>query len=399
MKPTTFVLAALVLAACGEATAPRADLLFKQVSAGYSHTCGVTTSGAAYCWGDGFNGKLGNGSTTGTSSPVAVAGGLTFTAVSAGSEYTCGLTTGGAAYCWGSNSIGQLGDGSTRNASTPVAVAGGLTFSAVSTGGAHACGLTTGGAAYCWGGNYYGELGNGSTLDTGTSPMAVAGGLIFSAVSAGADHTCGLTAGGAAYCWGLNVHGQLGNGTADSVPHSMPVTVAGGLTFAAVSAGADHTCSLTAGGTAYCWGVNVYGQLGSGTVDSVPHATPVAVASGLTFAAVSAGPDHTCGVTTGGAAYCWGPNVEGELGDGTTTGAQECVVLAGWGAVRGRVCSATPVAVAGGLTFVVVSAGYKYSCGATAGNTAYCWGANSVGELGNGASPNGELTPVRVVGP
>jgi alpha-tubulin suppressor-like RCC1 family protein len=100
---------------------------------------------------------------------VAVSGGLTFAAVSAGNEHTCGVTIAGAAYCWGENGYGGLlGNGDTTSSSTPVAVSGGLTFAAVSLGMYHTCGVTTASAAYCWGFNSYGELGNGSTANSRT---------------------------------------------------------------------------------------------------------------------------------------------------------------------------------------------------------------------------------------
>ena len=294
-------------------------LTLAQVSAG-DHTCGVTTGGAAYCWGGNASGQLGNGTTTGSTSPALVSGGLTFAQVSAGAGHTCGVTTGGAAYCWGSNS-GGLGDGTTTNRLSPVAVVGGLTFAQVSAGAntGHTCGVTTGGAAYCWGPNLRGQLGNGGGTTGSTSPVLVSGGLTFAQVSAGADYTCGVTTGGAAYCWGANTGGQLGDGT--TTDRTSPVLVVGGLTFAQVNTAellvTPFTCGVTTGGAAYCWGFNGNGELGDGTATN--RLSPVAVLGGLSFAHVSAGSSHACGVTTtSGAAYCWGWNGNGQLGDGTT---------------------------------------------------------------------------------
>ncbi len=149
-----------------------------------------------------------------------------------------------------------------------------LSFGSVSTAGGDACGVTTAEVGYCWGSNFYGQLGDGTTTERGT-PGAVAGGLSFASVSAGGDHTCGVTTGGVAYCWGRNAWGQLGDGT--TTDRTTPVPVAGGLTFETISAGGSpesigSTCGVTTGGMGYCWGPNTAGQLGDGTFNdsSVP---------------------------------------------------------------------------------------------------------------------------------
>src|SRR6266516_4052157 len=268
---------------------------FAAVSAGYAHTCGISTTGAAYCWGDNEAGELGNGKyPSHVGFPLGlVVGGVSFAAVDAGNFHTCGVTAAGAAYCWGP--------------STPVLVTGSLSFAEVSAGYLHTCGVRATGAAYCWGDNGSGQLGDGTTTST-ASPVPVAGSVSFAAVSAGYDHTCGITAAGAAYCWGRNDVGQLGDGT--TTDRSSPILVAGGISFAAVSAGHAHTCGVAVAGAAYCWGGG--GQLGDGTTTN--RSSPVLVTGGISFAAVSAGYAHTCGVTAAGVAYCWGYNGYGQLG-------------------------------------------------------------------------------------
>ena len=226
--------------------------------------------------------------------------------MSAGGEHTCGITTSGAAYCWGYGKYGSLGNGLTDGQTTPVAVSAGLTFASVSAGHFHNCGVTTGAAAYCWGFGRAGRLGNGLTVDQAT-PVAVSGGLTFASVSAGSNHTCGVTTGGSAYCWGWGGAGEGGKLGAGAIERQLtPVAVLGGLTFAAVSTGFRHTCGVTTSGA---------GRLGDGSGEN--PTTPVAVSGGLTFAAVIAYFGHTCGVTTSGAAYCWGGSDSGKLGDGS----------------------------------------------------------------------------------
>ena len=303
-------------------------LTFATLTGDMGHTCGVTTGGATYCWGVNFQGQLGNGTFTSSAVPVLVFGGLSFAGLDAGPYHTCGITTGRVTYCWGGNSSGQLGIGTVTDSAMPALVSGGLSFAAVSAGELHTCGLTTGGAAYCWGENGAGQLGNG-TLTNSTVPVPVSGGLTFVTLTAGRYHTCGVTIGGAAYCWGDNFYGQLGTG--DTTRTLSPRPVSGGLGFAAVSSGplSNHTCGVTTGGAAYCWGEDSYGELGNGTINSVPNSSPESVSGGLTFASVSAGYVHTCGLSTGGAAYCWGYNFNGQLGDGTTTSSTVPVLVLG----------------------------------------------------------------------
>lgn len=300
-------------------------LRFQSLSARGLHTCAMTTDGIAYCWGFNGYGQLGDGGTDQGNVPGAVAGGLRFRSLSAGGWHTCGLATDGNAYCWGWNSSGQLGDGGTADATTPTALAGGLSFQTLSAGRSHTCGAATDGRAYCWGAGQSGQLGDGTT--TGSSaPRPLSGGLALQQVSSGRAHTCGLTTDGTAYCWGSNGAGQVGAGSPGSVVLA-PALVAGGLVWASVSAGGDHTCGVTTAGVAYCWGVNDGGQLGTGWADRLEHAVPEAVSGGLAFRQVSAGLFHTCGLTLDVAAYCWGWNDSGQLGINDTSDRRTTPVL------------------------------------------------------------------------
>jgi alpha-tubulin suppressor-like RCC1 family protein len=291
---------------------------FAALSAGgvdSGHTCAVTPAGEGYCWGNAGFGRLGDGvSGVGAAvTPRAVAGTSPLTAVSAGYDATCGLLSSGALQCWGDGTYGQLGNGAFVTYSlAPLAVSSALTFLAVSAGAQHACAVASSGTAYCWGFNALGALGNGTARDTAL-PAAVSGGRSFVSVSAGRNHTCAVAADSAGYCWGYNGYGRLGDGT--TTASTVPVAVFGGLRFAMIGAGGYHSCGVTSGGTAYCWGSNESGQLGDGTMTD--QAYPVPVAGGLRFASVSAGWRHSCGVTDDGVVYCWGLNDHGQLGNGT----------------------------------------------------------------------------------
>lgn len=188
---------------------------FKQLVAGGNHTCGLTGPGIALCWGSNLSGELGTGETTTyDGEPVSVGYNLTFDSLSAGVAHTCGVTTTGKAYCWGSNEYGQLGNGdsSHSNSYLPVAVVGGLVFSKLVAGFSHSCGVTNTGLAYCWGNNEFGELGDQTNNGT-MSPTKVSGNYFFTFLSAGHDHTCGVTNTADTFCWGSNYSGQLGIGT------------------------------------------------------------------------------------------------------------------------------------------------------------------------------------------
>jgi alpha-tubulin suppressor-like RCC1 family protein len=243
------------------------------IAAGGGHTCALMDRGAVRCWGWNGDGQLGDGTNIDRSIPEPVdAAGTLFYAITAGYKHTCALTTSAGVKCWGENGSGQLGDGTHANRAEPAEVVGlRTTVESLSLGEAHTCALMYNHALQCWGDNLFGQLGVDTVKDS-AFPMPVAGladGVL--AVSAGSGHTCALTDAGAE-CWGRNYFGQLGNGTNEN--SSRPVVVVGfSLTVAAVATGGNHTCGLTAGGGVRCWGSNAFGQLGDGTTAN--RSTPV----------------------------------------------------------------------------------------------------------------------------
>jgi len=375
----------------------RVQALFVTVSAGGRHSCGISRRGRVYCWGDGSAGQLGNGGIESTTTPILAAAHADISSVSAGLETTCGLAS-GAAWCWGSNGARQLGTGDKADAWIPVPVAGGYTFATVAVNTLHACGVTVQGEALCWGADWAGQIGNGAA-PRALTPEPVAGGIAFGAIAPGWLFTCGIATNGAAHCWGFNDTEQLGVAAADEicawpngddVPCSTdPIPVASTTAFATVVAGSGYACALTPDGAAYCWGDNDRGQLGNGTTGR--SWSPTAVEGSHAFVSLTAGDRHTCGLAADGRAWCWGYNGAGALG-----------TSAAFGDCGGEPCATRPVASGGSLRFDVISAsvgpGSSHTCGVTLDGHAYCWGRNDYGQLGAGYRGGISFAPVLVSG-
>jgi alpha-tubulin suppressor-like RCC1 family protein len=195
-------------------------------------------------------------------------------------------------------------------------VADGLRFQSISAGHHHTCGVAEDGAAWCWGLNEHGQLGDGTSEDARV-PVRVAGGLAFQEVGAGRSHTCGVTTAERPHCWGSNAHGELGivwlNGPGEP-GRDEPEEVYGDRRYRTVQAGYVYSCGIDVGERAHCWGRGLYGQLGPNLMGNVT--TPRFVDHRLSFAQVGMGRTHTCGRTTEGAVYCWGTGDFGQLGEG-----------------------------------------------------------------------------------
>jgi alpha-tubulin suppressor-like RCC1 family protein len=339
--------------------------------AGWAHTCAVLADGTMNCWGGNQRGQLGNdsaalvscvdGFSVCSNGPVAVTGTIQWATVAGGYLYTCGVDNAGAAHCWGSGRRGQLGDGNQTSSDVPTNVSGGLAFTQLSaaTGGDLACGLS-GTALYCWGTGYFGQPGTGGVSQLAAVPYRIAPAQSFTAVAVGELHACALDNTGAAYCWGANGLGQVGDGT--QVDRTLPTLALGGRTYTQIVAGLAHTCALDATGVAFCWGAS--GQIGRTTTTTAEQATPTAVAGAQRFVRIAAGGWHTCGIEAGGQLWCWGDNTYSQFGDGGTTSSQ------------------LPRLITGMPLFDRLTAGGAHTCGVTAAGAMYCWGANTYGQSG-----------------
>lgn len=463
------------------------------IRAGADHVCVIaenspaTANNNVYCWGLGTSGQLGNGGSS--SSTVAVkATGNGFenqhvnrlnTGTNTPGAVTCGLTsetsaipsTSVNAYCWGNNSNGQLGVnavGGTRTSPTrvtdPLNALAGRQIRDIAAGHVHTCVVTNDslGQVYCWGNNNTlggstGVFGIGSTSNYNQAypqtpvPQASLGNQPATNIAAGSWNTCAI-AGTKVYCWGNNGRGQLGNGTTNSTSSPVaanadPVTSEANIGATDVDIDSDFTCAVF-NSKAKCWGENtddnndgLTGQLGFGIAGSYgPNPLTVkAPVEGKSATAVSTGFQHGCAIANG-QLFCWGKNSDSQLGTNNTISTNTpiapvdsqlntsstniataisagtdhtCAVIASsaycWGSnANGQLGNSDasdqnqPTLVSGALvgkTVTLVTAGDRFSCAATDSYQLYCWGRNTYGQLGNNTSGSNSTSPVAVTMP
>jgi alpha-tubulin suppressor-like RCC1 family protein len=363
---STSILAQTPSAEVADAPSPT----FVSIAAGSAHFCAVDSDGDIHCWGDGRWGQLGSGSTESSDVvPVRIASFQRFRQVVAGATHTCALTTDGYAYCWGSDNGGVMGDASIRErclglacSTRPMPVAIGYRFDSLSAGFEHMCGLTHG-RAYCWGRADAGQLGGVGTdlcdnVACSRRPVLVSDSLTFSSISARGTHTCGIAA-AKLYCWGDNSYQQL-RISPERRAAFRPVAVFSDISLTQVSSGGMHSCAVTTSGSVECWGTNDTGRLGA--ADAEATKATVALPAGDRATRVSVGGTHTCAVTSNAAAYCWGLNIDGRLGGITS---QRCGQFD---------CSATPVRVVLDVPLADVAASAARTCALGRDGAVYCWG-------------------------
>jgi alpha-tubulin suppressor-like RCC1 family protein len=365
------------------------------VSAGDAHVCAIA-SGQLFCWGFNGQGQLGNATNVISSAPVAVdtsgvLAGKNVTSVTSGGYFSCAIAS-NSLTCWGAGNAGQLGIGLSANSNVPMSVL--LTaplqdkvFTQIDAGQNHVCAIASG-AAFCWGYNESGQLGN-NTRSSSNTPVAVTAtgvlaGKVVTSISTGGVGSCAI-ASGAAYCWGSNGLGELGDGTRASsfIPVAVdPTLVRAGSTYE-ISTGMNHSCALTAG-VAYCWGYNEGGQLGNSTNSNSNLPTPVVtkgVLDGLSISDIATGSQNAC-VVANGAAYCWGSNGwSGALGNGGSRSSSNPVAVSTAGVLAGK-------------TVTAIAVGYLHACAIASGDV-YCWGNNEQGQLGNSSNISSSV-PVAV---
>ena len=297
--------------------------------------------------------------------------------ISVGDIYSCGIASDDLAYCW-SNYF---------TTTVPVSTAGllsGKTIKLIASGKNQVCVIASDNLAYCWGSNTYGQLGNNLTVNSDV-PVAVnvtgvLNGKTFKSISAGYYATCAIASDNLAYCWGSNMFLQLGNNlTADSlVPVAVYTSgVLSGKTILSMSSrDSGHTCVIASDNQTYCWGNGVSGQLGNNIAASskVPVAVYTSgVLSGKTISSISNGMFHTCAIANDSQLYCWGLDTSGQLGNNLTVNSPVPVAVINTGALAGKTISS-------------VSNGADFTCAIASDKRLYCWGSNTMAQFGNNTS-------------
>jgi alpha-tubulin suppressor-like RCC1 family protein/endonuclease/exonuclease/phosphatase family metal-dependent hydrolase len=333
------------------------------LSAGGQTTCLTRSDGTARCWGRNDYGQIGDGSKVRRDAPAKVTG-RGWSTISTSGASTCGVKQDGTLWCWGLDNYGQLGFGKGAPVTSPRQVGSSKKWAEVSTAWAHSCATRTDGSLWCWGQNLWGQLGIGTVDRLHAKPQRVGTATNWRSVSTGGWHTCAVNEAGAAYCWGHNAFGELGDGTITS--RKAPVRVGGGQTWLQLSTAWAQTCGLTQTGTLLCWGFNRQGQLGDGTLTN--RASPTPVAGGLTWTQVTTGDGSTCATAYDGRLWCWGDGRYGQLGSDPTS-----------------TPTPTPTQVAALTTPIqLTSAGWLHTCAIPVGGSFTCWGNDEVGQLGDG---------------
>lgn len=343
------------------------------LSVGGTHACAVLNNGYAVCWGDNSSGQLGDGTFTKHNTAIEVVGLSEITDISAGGEHTCALMKGGNVKCWGRNNSGQLGNGTKELSMELVDVPGLLNVTGISAGSEHTCAVMGDGNVKCWGKNLSGRVGNDTNERLILSPVDVVSlgaNIVF--VSAGNEHTCALTDDGNVMCWGRNVDGELGISQNSNLSKT-PVNVVGLEGKAvAITTGFARTCAVTNKGEIQCWGWMGFEEFSNSPVILRNfESTPKLVATGG---------NHICAINENGKVSCLGENKNGQLGNGTTADSREFMEVIG-----------LPNSI------TAIGAAYDYTCALTEIGEVWCWGINTVGQLGNGTT-NNSPTPVKVIG-
>lgn len=385
---------------------PTWDIAPYSISASTAFSCALRADATAWCWGEDTLGELGAGTSPGIQAiPLEVSGGSQWKNISGGDVNACGVKVDGTGWCWGEGASGRLGNGTYAPTNVPVEVADSHSWRIISTSrGHHTCGITTSGEAWCWG---YGDHGRRGDNMTGPSSLrwpvkvhddtSATGWSDWVSISTGLNHTCGTRTNGEAWCWGRGSDGALGNGGLTNALRPVKVhdnlTAAGWTDWKSIVAGENATCGVRRNGTAWCWGLQTNGALGNFVTTTTRQTMPVQVHSdssavGWTdWVQIWGGHRTFCGIRANGEAWCWGVGTNGQAGNGLTANQSRPV----------RVLNSSGVAGTFWNDWAVVEPGQQHTCGVRTNGTAWCWGGQTQGKLGNNVTAGNNAYPVRIL--
>ncbi len=398
------------------------------VAAGSGHACVVHKAGSVSCWGENAGRQLGDGTTTDSPTPLNVVQLVDATQLALGDAFSCALKKDATVQCWGDNAVGQLGDGTMTPRSQPAAVTGLADVTQVAAVEATACAVTKAGEVFCWGRNTSGQA-TAPTPANVLAPVKVAGlsGVTSIGLGGTANHFCAVQGSGAVMCWGYGNFGSLGNAKGEN--SAAPVGVLTISDAVGATMGSNHACAWRKSGAVACWGLNNWRQLGIGDTGTAPNnvSTPLPVDGASGIKQVTGGGAHTCALSTDGKHIsCWGSNVGGTLGRGTrvvsdvpvkvtsassfaslTMGASHMCGLDAAGVlsctgnnelrqylVKTFLASGTPTVATGAPNATRAAAGDNHTCVVASGGQVQCWGNGQYGHLGNAQGPYIQDTPV-----
>lgn len=347
---------------------------WQKITTGFGHTLAIKTNGTLWAWGLNNAGQLGDGTNNPNSIvPIQIGTATNWQFISVGAEHSLAIKTDGTLWAWGRNSEAQLGDGTNNNSNVPIQIGIDNNWVAVSAGSEHNLAKKSNGTLWAWGGNTYGQCGNATPPNSVATPQQVGTATNWQNISAVSYHSLAIQSDGTLWAWGLNLNGQLGDGT--YINRDVPVAIGFETDWKLISTGWNHSIAIKTDGTLWAWGDNNFGQLGDGT--NTYQNQPIAIGTATNWQSITTGEGHSMAIKTDGTLWAWGRNHLGQLGNGANTNIN------------------VPTQTGTATNWSGIDAGYYFTLGVKTDNTLWAWGNNNAGQLGDGTNTD-RNTPIQI---